>query len=306
MTMAEPRISVVVLTYNRRAELLATLGRLAQAAPGVPVLVVDNASGDDSAGAVRRGFPGVQVVQAPANLGAAGRNLGGGAAGTDYVAFCDDDVCWLPGSLERACEMLDRHPDVAVLSARVLVGLSAVPDPACAPMAASPLPGEAEIGPALVGFMAGACVMRAAAFRRVGGYWPPLFIGGEEALLALDLLQDGWRILYAPALAVQHRPSVHRDAPARRRLLARNALLVAWMRLPWRQALAEGWHVLGGLPDWPARWQALREAAGHAARAGARRRPVDARVCGLLAQVRRSRGRPSQGDVHVTDHRRPF
>ncbi len=286
---AAPRTTLVVLTHDRCGEVLRTLQRLETAAPGVPVVVVDNASADGTADEVRRCFPKVQLVCAPANLGAAGRNLGVRAVRTDYVAFCDDDVCWMPGALARAQDLLDRHPDVAVLSARVLVGPAATPDPACAPMDASPLPGEPDVGPALVGFMAGACVVRAAAFREAGGYWPPLFIGGEEALLALDLLEQGWRILYAPSIAARHWPSPSRDAARRRRLLARNALLVAWMRLPWDAALASAWEALAGLPGWGARWTVLREALRQGRAAQVLRRPVGARVRGLLAEVRRAR-----------------
>src|SRR5690606_24890707 len=78
---------------------------------------------------------------------------------------------------------------------------------------------------------------------RCGGYWPPLLIGGEESLLALDALERGWRIVYAPAVCTRHWPSSARDATLRRRLLARNAIWTAWLRLPaamaWRATLRE-------------------------------------------------------------------
>lgn len=283
---AAGRISLVLLTYNRCAEVLRTVRCLLSAAPAVPLIVVDNASTDDTAREIGDLFPQVQLIRAPVNLGAAGRNLGVRAASTEYVAFCDDDVCWMPGALARAGDILDRYPDVAVLSACVRVGASAGVDPTCALMAASPLVGEQDVGPALIGFMAGACVVRVQAFRQAGGYWPALFLGGEEALLALDLMEQGWRILYAPELAARHWPSTARDADGRRRLLARNALLVAWMRLPWKAALCHARDVLAGLPGWPARWGALRDAARHRRAMGARRQPVGPRVAALVMQVR--------------------
>ncbi len=290
---APSRLSLVVLTHNRRDEVLRTLGRLGAAAPEVPLVVVDNASTDDTVREIRRRFPRAHLVCAPANLGAAGRNLGVRAVSSEYVAFCDDDVCWLPGALARAQDLLDRHPDVAVLSARVLVGASGAVDPACTLMAASPLDGEPDVGPALVGFLAGACVFRTSAFRQAGGYWPALFLGCEESLLALDLLERGWRILYAPQIEARHWPSVRRDVPGRRRLLARNALLVAWMRLPWGAALSGAWNVLAGLPDWRARWLALRDAVRHGRATGACRRPVGPGVARQLARVRLAQRRPA-------------
>jgi GT2 family glycosyltransferase len=87
--------------------------------------------------------------------------------------------------------------------------------------------------------MAGACVIRTRAFYEVGGYWPPFFIGGEEALMALDLVERGWRIIYANDVITRHFPSLLRDSRGRERLLIRNAIWVAWMRRPFRAAWRE-------------------------------------------------------------------
>lgn len=281
-------VSLVVLTYNRCEQLCATLERLQALAPSVPLIVVDNASTDNTAARIRMQFPSVRLIRAAANLGAAGRNLGVQAASTPYVAFCDDDVYWLPDSLAKAQDTLNRYPDVAVLSARVLVGPAATTDETCVRMAASPLEGEPEIGPALVGFMAGACVFRVSAFLQAGGYWSGLFLGGEEHLLALDMLQQGWRILYAPQLQAWHFPSALRDASTRATLLPRNALIVAWMRLPWPDAWGHAKDVLSTLPGGVRRHQALLDAYRHYRRSGARRRPVAARVARMVRQVRRA------------------
>src|SRR5690606_9271480 len=163
------------------------------------------------------------LVESPRNLGAAGRNLGVEQVQTPYVAFCDDDTCWQPGALERAADILDEHPSVALVNARILVGPEKRTDTACAPMADSPL-GEVGGRRLLLGFMAGASVMRTQCYRAVGGYWPPFFIGGEETLLALDLAAHGWQMVYAPDVLTRHWPSANRDAGTRRHMLARNAI----------------------------------------------------------------------------------
>jgi hypothetical protein len=151
---------------------------------------------------------------------------------------------------ERPVAILDAYPRLAVLSARVLVGPQRRDDDACLAMRASPLPSEGLPGPALIGFMAGAAVFRRQAFLEAGGYEPKLFLGGEEALLALDLAARGWAIVYAESLVVHHYPSPRRDVGARRRLLARNALWVAWLRRPLCSALRQTLSVLrGGLRD---------------------------------------------------------
>src|SRR5690606_17257775 len=144
------------------------------------IVVVDNASSDGTSAIVRRRFPQVVLVSAEANLGAAGRNAGVARVTTPYVAFSDDDTWWLPDALEQAADLLDRHPQVAAVAARVLVVPGRRTDPTCLQMARSPLPSEGLPGPRLAAFMAGAVVMRADAYRAVGGYEPRLFLGAEE------------------------------------------------------------------------------------------------------------------------------
>jgi GT2 family glycosyltransferase len=115
-------LSIVVLTHNRKDELLTTLARLRQLEAAYPIHVVDNASTDETCRAVRQMFPEVLLIRTEKNLGAAARNYGVEAAETDYVAFCDDDTWWAHGSLATGIRILDRYPDLGVLTARILVG----------------------------------------------------------------------------------------------------------------------------------------------------------------------------------------
>lgn len=261
--MNEGRLSIVLLTYNRQQEVCETLARLTSlwSVEGhFPIIVVDNASTDDTTERIQTAFPNVVVLRAPTNLGAAGRNLGVARVRTPYVAFCDDDTAWMPMALSTAAHILDAHPEISVLNARILVGPQARPDAACDAMAASPLRTIEGIGPELTGFMAGACVMRTAAFREAGGYWPPFFIGGEEALLALDILEKGGRIVYAPNLVTRHWPSSLRNAAQRRGLTARNDIWTAWLRYPVRMALRRSAQVMSTVPTKKGKLRLLRDA----------------------------------------------
>lgn len=250
-----PRVTVIVLTHDRPAELARTLAHCLADVPPPPVVVVDNASAEPAADRVRDRFPGVRVLRAERNLGAAGRNLGVRAAETPYVALTDDDTWWAPGSLQLAADLLDAHPRLAAVTARVLIGPEAREDPTSARMAASPLGASGTLpGTAILGFLAGASVVRRSAFLAAGGFHPRLFLGGEELLLSLDLAAAGWAMAYVPDLVVHHHPSPHRDAPGRRRLLVRNVLWTALLRRP-----------LGSLPGLLARVAA--EARRHPASA---------------------------------------
>jgi GT2 family glycosyltransferase len=238
----DDRISVVVLTHNRREWLRATLQRLRELPERPPVAVVDNGSEDGTAQMVRREFCDFALLRVPMNLGAAARNIGANWAATRYVAFCDDDTWWHPGALPLAGDIMDRHPDVGALTARLLVmrdGGRLELDPTSVVMGSSPLPSDGLPGRAILGLLAGATIFRTSAFRAAGGYHPRLFIGGEETLLALDLAARGWHLIYAPEVMAYHHPCPIRSHQQRRHLMARNAIWSAWLRLPAGAALRE-------------------------------------------------------------------
>lgn len=283
--MNAARLTVVVLTHNRVDQVLDTLAKLVALPDRPNVVLVDNASTDGTAQRVSLRYPSVRVVRSEANLGAAGRNLGVACVATDYVAFCDDDTWWQANSLNRAVAILDAWPEVGVLSARVVVGEDEASDATCALMQASPLGARALPGPALIGYMAGASVFRTAVFRGAGGYEPKLFIGGEEELIALDVLASGLAIVYADELVVHHHPSTLRDSARRRRLLARNAAWIAWLRLP----MPEAWRTtLRALDLMRREGTLLRDAAAMFAAlpwALARRRVIPPRVRRMRAIV---------------------
>ena len=236
--MTDARIGVVLITWNRRDEALAAIGRLLALPERVPVVVVDNASSDGTADAVRATYPQVQLLALPDNRGAVARNLGVELLRTPYVAFCDDDTWWEPGSLSAAADVLDACPRLAVLNARIVVEPGGRDDPIVAELRNSPVRGPSWLpGPALGSFLAGASVVRREAFLGCGGFSERLWLGGEEELLAVDLAAAGWELCYLEELTVHHQASTLRDAHVRRRMGLRNTLWFTWLRRPVRPAL---------------------------------------------------------------------
>lgn len=136
-----------------------------------------------------------------------GHNLAVALVEAPYVAFCDDDTWWEPGSLSRAAGLLDAHSELAVLTA----------------LRRSPLTLPAGLpGHGLLSFLAGASVVRRSASQAAGGFSPRLWLGGEEELLASDLVRAGWSMAHVPELVVHHQPSRARDPHLRRQHGIRN------------------------------------------------------------------------------------
>ncbi len=291
--MTASRYGVAVLTYNRRREVLDTVARIAAVVDEAAIVVVDNASSDGSAAALAAAFPRARVLRLACNIGAAARNAAAQCIAAPYVAFADDDTWWAPGALQRAADVLDAHPRLAAITARVLVEPDGREDPTCAAMAASPLPNRSGVpGWEILGVMAGACMMRRAAFLGVGGYEPRLFLGREEALLAIDLAAAGWTMAYVPSVTVHHRPSPRRDPIARRRLLLRNALWCAWLRRAPRGAWRDTREALRAAAREPALWPAALAALGGLPWVLRDRRVAPPHVEATLEMLRATYGKP--------------
>ncbi|WP_086704507.1 glycosyltransferase, partial [Streptomyces tricolor] len=213
------------------------------------VIVTDNASADGTAEAVARDFPEMTLLRPGRNLGALGRNLAVQRVRTPYVAFCDDDTWWEPGSLHRAADLLDARPRLAAVTARIVVEPEGTEDPVVRELRESPLSGPDWLpGPALGSFLAAATVLRTDAFRAGGGFHPGLWLGGEEELLACDLQRQGWWLAYAEELTVHHHASRLRDSTARRVLGLRNTLWFTWLRRPLLPALRRTGHLIRTVP----------------------------------------------------------
>lgn len=265
--------TVIVITHNRRAELLTTLRHMTSLPDRMPIVVVDNGSADGTADAVRARFPDVRLIASDRNLGALGRNLAVEQIDTPYFACCDDDTRWQPGALRRAATLLDDHPRLATVTGRCLVEPTLHEDPITPELRHSPVPGPPWLpGPALLGIMAGLTMFRLSAFREVGGFSRRMWFGGEEELFTIDLAARGWWSCWAEDVVVHHAPSIARDTRRQRGLGIRNTLWTQWLRRPV-----------------PSAWRATRRVVGSAPNDLATAAAVGRALCGLPWVLRERR-----------------
>lgn len=116
-------LAIVIVSYNARADLARTLESLLAAPPVLSheIVVVDNASADDSARMVRDRFPTVHVIETGANLGfSRANNVGIRRTASDLVLLLNSDTIVPPGAVDRMVADLRNHPEAAVVAPRLV------------------------------------------------------------------------------------------------------------------------------------------------------------------------------------------
>lgn len=225
------KIDVVIVTRNRAESLIATLERLMGLAEKPGIIVADNGSTDGTPQIVRGRYPDVDVIEAGRNMGSAARTLGVQASNSEFIAFCDDDSWWPDGALRGITDIFGAYPALGLVAAKLLVGEDQKIDPVSLAMADSPLRCKRDLpGPPILGFAACGAAVRRQAYLAAGGFHQRFGVGGEEQLLALDLVTHGWDLCYVDRIIAHHHPSPSRNVRTRSAVEVRNMLWTSWLR----------------------------------------------------------------------------
>jgi GT2 family glycosyltransferase len=121
------RLSIVIVTYNSRADIGACLDSLTR--PGAivtdhEIVTVDNASPDRTAAFVRERWPGISVIDAGGNRGfAAANNAGIRQSSGEFVLLLNPDTVVPPGAIDTLVAVLDSRADAAVAGPRIVDGI---------------------------------------------------------------------------------------------------------------------------------------------------------------------------------------
>ena len=115
-----PTISVIIPTHNRPRLLPRAVESARAAGSDIEVVVIDDASADETA-EVCRGLEGIRYVRVERNQGVAGaRNVGLLSSRGEYVCFLDDDDVRLPGSLDLQLATLHAEPEAGLIYGQAL------------------------------------------------------------------------------------------------------------------------------------------------------------------------------------------
>ncbi len=209
---ARPRVSVIIVNWNRLDDVLMNLRHLRRLdyAGDVETIVVDNGSSDGSVERLRH-MLGIRFIPLAHNAGpSVARNVGIDAATGKYVLFLDSDAVLSRRGLLALVERMEADPRIGVAGCRIYnwhtrrIDQWIYAEPYCTH-------GDRTFD--TYSFSAAGALVRADVLRRVGGFWERLFIYNEEVDLSIRILREGYRIVYAPDARVFHRPSSEGRAP---------------------------------------------------------------------------------------------
>lgn len=236
------KISIVVLTYNRKERVVQHLQLFAGLHYQLlELVVVDNASDpplDDFVTQDDR----VKLVRNQLNMGAVGRNSGIAAASGDIIITLDDDVYGITDAhLQVICSLL-QQPELAAVVFRVEEESTGRLINWCHPYDASKFSRQQfETND----ISEGAVAFRRSALQQVGLYPDYFFISHEGPDLALRLINAGWKIIYSPQIAVTHGYDTQSRTSWRRYYYdTRNTLWLVLRNYPFRfgaSKLLVGW-----------------------------------------------------------------
>jgi len=227
--MSSPaRVSAVIVHYKTPAETVAAAHALADAAPEVEIVVVDNASGDSIAPRLAAEVTSARLVVEAENRGyGAACNRGARETSRPFLLLLNSDAVVQPGAVEALVAALDSDPRAAAVGPRL-----ENPDGSLQPSiqrlpslrriffessglahlsgGRGPFRGHSKTREShstareVEAVMGAALLVRRTAFEQAGGFDESFFLYAEETDLMARWKRLGWRVLFDPSARVVH------------------------------------------------------------------------------------------------------
>jgi GT2 family glycosyltransferase len=220
--MSNPLISIIILNWNVSDCIVECLESVEKTTyKNIEILVVDNASSDDSPILIKRKFPRVRLIVLDTNIGfAAGNNKGFAFAQGKYVVTLNNDIVVEPDWLIQPLEFLESDDLVGIIACRqmnyynreIIDCLYSYPlrsllfQPMGNGKRFSELPLYSTPG-YVIGAGGASAIYRKKLLDSLEGFDERYGSFHEESDLCLRAFLTGWKCIYAPAAVVYHRGS---------------------------------------------------------------------------------------------------
>jgi GT2 family glycosyltransferase len=274
------RASVIIPNYNGKRFLETCLNAMrVQTYPRelTEIVMVDDASTDDSIAFVRQHYPEVNVVRLESNSGlAVGCNAGAKAATGDLLVMLNNDTEAEPGWLAALVETAQQHPQAGAIASKMLLfDRRTVLHNAGDMMGADGVPrnrgvwqedrGQYDADTLVFGGCGGGVAYRREAWEQTGGFDERLFMYLEDVDLAWRLQLLGWEARFAPAARLYHQLSATGGGKLASYYTGRNTITVIAKDMPGPLIRRHFGKIAAA--QWQVTRDALRAWRGEAARA---------------------------------------
>lgn len=201
-----PKISIVILTYNRASilrELLISVSSIEYEC--LEIIVVDNFSQDGTDQMVTEEFPQVIYIRLKSNIGAAGRNFGLQKAIGEIIVTLDDDIFGVNDAfLTSLCPLFSSRPDLGAINFKITNYFTGE---ICNWAHHRSIAENADKEFPTYEITEGAVAFRRKALEKVGYYPDYFFLSHEGPDLALRLMESGYTVIYSNVVSVMHKHS---------------------------------------------------------------------------------------------------
>ena len=217
------KLSVIILNYNVAPFLQLCLQSVQQAVSGInaEIIVVDNASTDDSVAMVKQNFPGITLIENPENNGfSAGNNVGIAAAKGEYICLLNPDTVVGNNCFVDTLRVAESKQDLGALGVKMIDGRgNFLPESKrCVPtigVSIKKLIGLKKSGyyatqlqedsDGSVQILVGAfMLMRKDRYLEVNGLDEDFFMYGEDIDLSYKLIKAGYKNYYKGTTTIIH------------------------------------------------------------------------------------------------------
>jgi GT2 family glycosyltransferase len=215
-----PQVSIIILSYNTSNLIQKCLASVFAHIKSVnfEVIVVDNASKDDSVARIKKEFPKVTLIESKENLGFGnGINLGAKSAKGEYLLFLNSDAEIEVDVFENMVQFMQSDEKIGILGGKLVnhdgsmqrsfsnfYGLKDI---------AILLFGREKLEMTLLGkdirkevdWVTGGCMfIRTSIFTAIQGFDPNIFMYIEDMEICYRVKKLGYKIYYFPELTVKH------------------------------------------------------------------------------------------------------
>jgi len=229
-----PTFSILITTKNRKDELYFTLNSICKnKTDDLEIVVFDDGSSDGTSTMVKEKFPNVLLNRNEISKGLITcRNSMLKATKSQFAISLDDDSHFVSENyLQEIAEFFNKNKDCGVIGFRVFWGKQ-LPNDVHSDQAPFPMKSFVGCGHA----------WRMKAWNDIPNYPEWFVFYGEEDFASYHLFKKKWKIIYNPALFVQHRVDLKarrndKDILKRTRMSFRSGLYLFFLFLPFNVAV---------------------------------------------------------------------